>query len=384
MENRSNPRLSAILKASHPGDPSKGNTVPSRKEIQWSQLRVGALVLAAMAVLIVLIFLMSGSTGGLFARKLVLRSYFENAAGLKDGAPVTLEGVTIGNVIKIRVVPEREPTPVEVTMRVGHQYLRGLRVTSTASIAQAGVLGDSYVDISSAHATGPPPANNAELKASGSPSIQDVIRTSNDSIVQLQGLMRKIGTLIDTLNSKKGSAGQFLNDPALYNKIGRIADNLETITSSVADGNGSLGKLIADDSLYTRANSAIDRLDKITTALDEGKGSAGKLLHDDTLYNNLNAAVANTNQLVAEINAGKGALGKLAKDPAFAQKMDDTVTRLDSILKGVDEGKGTLGQLVQNRSLYDHADQTMDQTQQLVKSIREDPKKYLIIRLKLF
>jgi phospholipid/cholesterol/gamma-HCH transport system substrate-binding protein len=88
--------------------------------------------------------------------------------------------------------------------------------------------------------------------------------------------------------------------------------------------------------------------------------------------------------MVAEINAGKGALGKLASDPAFAQKLDDTVTRLDSILKGVDEGKGSLGQLVQNRALYDHADQTLDQMQQLVKSIREDPKKYLVIRMKIF
>ena len=43
--------------------------MPSRKEIQWSQLRVGALVMVAMAVLIGLIFLMSGSTGGLFARR---------------------------------------------------------------------------------------------------------------------------------------------------------------------------------------------------------------------------------------------------------------------------------------------------------------------------
>ena len=59
--------------------------MPSRKEIQWSQLRVGVLVVTAMAVLVGLIILMSGSTGGLFARKLVLRSYFLNAAGLKDG-----------------------------------------------------------------------------------------------------------------------------------------------------------------------------------------------------------------------------------------------------------------------------------------------------------
>jgi phospholipid/cholesterol/gamma-HCH transport system substrate-binding protein len=345
---------------------------------------VGALVLAAMAVLIGLILLMSGSTGGLFAHKIVLRSYFENAAGLKDGAPVTLEGVTIGNVIHIRVIPDRNPTPVEVTMQVGREYLRLLHADSTASIAQAGVLGDSFIDLDSAHARGPAPANNAELKASDSPSIQDVVRNSNESIVQVQGMMRKIDTLVDTLNSRRGTVGALINDPELNHKITRIAANLETITGAIANGKGSLGKLVNDDALYNRANSAIDRLDRITTALDEGKGSAGKLLKDDTLYNNLTAAATNTNQLVAEINAGHGALGMLAKDPAFASKLDDTVSRLDSILKGVDEGKGSLGQLVQNRSLYDHADQTLDQTQQLVKGIREDPKKYFVIRMKVF
>ena len=66
------------------------------------------------------------------------------------------------------------------------------------------------------------------------------------------------------------------------------------------------------------------------------------------------------------------------------RRLDDTITRLDSILTTVDEGKGTIGQLVQNRSVYDHLDQTMDQAQQLLKAIRQDPKKYFIIRLKVF
>ncbi len=358
--------------------------MPSRKEVQWSQLRVGALVLAAMAALIMLIFLMSGSSGGLFASKIVLRSYFANAAGLKKGAPVTLEGVTIGNVIRIRVVPERNPTPVEVTMRVGREFLRDLHVDSTTSIAQAGVLGDSYVDIDSSLASGPPPGDNAELKATGSPSIQDVIRTSQASIEEVTTLMRKIGILVDTLNSKKGTVGELINDPAFYAKVSRITDDLEKITSAISQGQGTMGKLVNDDTLYTHANSTIEKLDKIATGLDQGQGTAGKLLRDDSLYKNLNSAVANANELMTDINAGKGSIGKLAKDPAFAQKLDDTITRLDNILTGVDEGKGTLGQLVQNRSLYDHTDQTMDQAQQLVKSIRDNPKKYLVIRLKLF
>ncbi len=358
--------------------------MPSRKEIQWSQLRVGALVLVAMAILVGLILLMSSSGGGLFARKLVLRSYFENAAGLKDGAPVTLEGVTIGNVIHVRVVPERNPTPVEVKMQVGYEYLGLLHTDSTVTIAQAGVLGDSYIDIDSAHAKGFAPANDAELKAGGSPSIQDVVRNSNESIIQIDKLLHKLEPTVDAVNSRRGLVGELINDPELARKINLIANDLQTITGAVANGQGSLGKLINDDTLYTRANAAVDRLNKITIALDEGKGSAGKFLKDDALYNNLNAAANNTNQLVAEINAGKGTLGMLAKDPAFAAKLDDTVTRMDGILKSLDDGKGTLGQLMQSRALYDHADQTLDQASQLVKAIREDPKKYLVIRMKIF
>jgi phospholipid/cholesterol/gamma-HCH transport system substrate-binding protein len=344
---------------------------------------VGLLVLAAMAVLIALIFLMNG-TSGLFGHKLILRAYFANAAGLKDGAVVSLDGVTIGNVTKTRVVPERNPNPVEVTMQVGEKYWPNLHTDSTVRIAPAGVLGDSFVDIDSRHATGPQPADNSELKASGSPTIQEVIGSSQLTIEEINQLMQKIGTLIDTLNSTRGTFGEIINDPAMKKNIVSIAANLQTLTQSISDGKGSLGKLINDDTLYTKLNSTVDQLNTIVTGMNAGQGTAGKLLKDESLYNNLNSAVANLNQVLASINSGQGAAGKLVKDPEMAQKLDDAITNLDGILKTVNSGQGTVGQLVQNRALYDHLDQSADQAQQLIKGIREDPKKYFVIRLKIF
>lgn len=337
-----------------------------------------------MAVLIGLIFLMSGSTGGPFAPKLTLRSYFANASGLKNGAPVTLEGVTIGSVIRIRVVPERNPTPVELTFRVGEEFMKDLHQNSTTSIAQAGVLGDSYLDIDSTHASGSAPANNSELRATGAPSISDVIRSSQVSIEEINTLMHKLEILVDSMNSTKGTVGALINDPSLLAKVTHITNDLSTITHQISEGQGSIGKLVQDDTLYNHASSAIAHFDTIAADLEAGKGSAGKLLKDETLYNNLNATVGETKTLVSDINAGKGSLGKLSKDPQFAKKLDDTITRLDSILSDIDQGKGTIGQMVQNRSLYDHADQTLDNAQQLVKDMRNNPKKYLVIRLKLF
>ena len=356
----------------------------SRKEIQWSQLKVGALVLAAMAVLILVILLMNSASGGVFSKKLTLRTYFDNASGLKNGAPVTLEGVTIGNIVRIRVVPERAPKPVEVTIRVGGDFVRDLHTDSTTTVAQAGVLGDSYVDISSVHAKGPEPANNAELPSSEAPSLQGVITASQTSIEEITRLMRNTNRLMDTLNSTRGTLGGLINDRNFYAKLNRIADNLDKLTASINNGQGTLGKLVNDDALYNHADSMIGHFDQIAGSIQNGQGTAGKLIKDDKLYNNLNESVANLNEVLKGVNEGKGAFGKLAKDPEFARKLDDTVSRLDNILTSVDEGKGTIGQLMQNRALYDHADATMSETQQLVKSIRENPKKYLVIRLKLF
>jgi phospholipid/cholesterol/gamma-HCH transport system substrate-binding protein len=358
--------------------------MPSQKELRWSQLKVGILALAAFAALTVLIFLMSGSTGGLFTRKLTLKAYFENANGLKVGAPVTLDGVTIGNVTSVQILPHHEPDAVEVLSKVGAKYLPSLHTDSTVAINQAGVLGDSFLDISSVHATGPEPADNAVLRVMNKPGIQDVISTSQGSIQAITDVVHKVGSLVDTLNTGKGTAGVMLNDPEVAHKLVLTINHLQTLTDQLSNGKGTLGKLLTDDELYNRANSTIEHLNSIAAKLDKGDGSAGKLLTDDKLYDNLNQAIGNTNELLAGINAGKGSIGKLAKDPALAIKVEESITRLNTILKGLDEGKGTLGQMVVNRSLYDSLDKTLGDTGQLITAIRKDPKTYLTVRVKVF
>jgi phospholipid/cholesterol/gamma-HCH transport system substrate-binding protein len=84
------------------------------------------------------------------------------------------------------------------------------------------------------------------------------------------------------------------------------------------------------------------------------------------------------------INRGEGALGKIAKDPEFAKKLDDVTTKLQNIITRMDNGEGSVGMLLKNPSLYTNSDQMLIETRQLVKSIRENPKKYLTIKFKLF
>lgn len=341
-------------------------------------------MLVALVSLTALVFLMSGNTGGGFSGKFTVKSYFENSAGLKVGAPVNLEGVTIGSVKAIRIAPERQLTPVEVTMKIGRKYQSVLKSDSKSSLDTIGVLGDTVVDIDSKFATGAPVQDGGELKTTETPNLTDVIKSSQGTIEQLNTILAKVDNLVDALNSGKGSIGQLINDPTLYNKALSTLNELQGLVDGISNGKGSIGKLVADDTLYNRANDTVGRLQHITDELDNGQGSIGKLLKDDTLYNNLKQSTDNLNQILAQVNSGKGTLGLLAKDPAFAAKFNDTVTKLDDILTQINSGQGTVGKLLKDDALYNHTDQVMTSSSDLIAAIRKDPKKYLTIHLKIF
>jgi phospholipid/cholesterol/gamma-HCH transport system substrate-binding protein len=358
--------------------------LPSQQQVKWSQLKVGVLVLVALTALTALVFLMSGNTGGMFQGRITLRSYFENSAGLKDGAPVNLEGVTIGNVKAIRIVPARQLTPVEVIMKIGKQYQQDVRSDSKTSLDTIGVLGDTVVNIDSKFATGSAVQNNGELKTTESPNLTDVIKSSQGTIEQLNTILAKVDNLVDSLNSGKGSIGLLINDPTLYNKALQTLNQLQSLVDQISNGKGSIGKLVSDDTLYNRANDTVGRLQHMADEMDSGQGSIGKLLKDETLYNNLKESTQNLNEILAQINSGKGSIGMLTKDQAFANKLNDTISKLNSVLTQVDTGQGTIGKLLKDPALYNHTDEVMTNTSDLIKAIRKDPKKYLTIHLKVF
>lgn len=359
--------------------------MPSQKQLKWSQLKVGITVLVAAITLGILILLMSG-TGGLFTRKITIRSYFDNAGGLRIGAPVRLSGVDIGNVAAIRIVsePDRKLTPVEVTMKVNTKYHENLRRDSVTSLSTAGVLGETYIDIDSSQASGPEAHDGDRLATRDTPDIQDVVRSSQSTLQNLDALLKRVDRIIAFVESGQGSVGKLIYDPTLYNRLASTVNEFQGLVNQVSSGKGSIGKLIADDELYNKANATVDKLNVIMDDINSGKGTAGKLVNDPTLYNNANDTIANVKQLTADINAGKGAIGKLAKDQEFADKLQNTMNKLSALTDRLEAGQGTAGKLFQDPSLYNNADQMLLEARELVKAVRENPKKYLTIRLRVF
>ena len=357
--------------------------MPSQKQLKWSQLRVGLTVLFASVTLAVLIFLMSGTTG-LFTPKITLKSYFDDAQGLRNGAPVRLAGVDVGNVTAVRVVPNKPATPVEVVMKVTTKYSFDVRKDSVTAMSTAGVLGETYINIDSSHAKGPEARDGDTLATRETPDIQDVVRASQGTLQNLDALLKRTDRILAFVESGQGSIGKLIYDPNLYNQFAETVNEFKGIVDQVRNGQGSLGKLLVTDEAYNKVIAAVDKINVMIDDLQQGKGTAGKILKDPSLYDNANQTIANVQKLTDDINAGKGAIGRLSKDEALAQKLDNIITKLSALTDELEAGQGTAGKLFKDPSLYNNTDKMLVETRELVKSVRENPKKYLTFKVRVF
>jgi len=359
--------------------------LPSQKQLKWSQLRVGITVIVASATLAVLLFLMSG-TRGLFTKRITLQSYFDNASGLRQGAPVRLSGVDIGNVSSIRIVPDKDKrlTPVEVIMKVSTRYGFNLRRDSVTSLDTAGVLGETYLDIDSSQAIGLPVQDGDTLATQVHPDFNEVVRASQSTLQNMDALLKRADRILAFAESGKGSLGKLIYDPTLYNRLSSTVADLQTMVEEISQGKGSLGALINRNDAYEKFLATLDKMNAVIDDLQAGKGTAGKFLKDPALYNNANDTIANIKKVTADIGAGKGTIGKLTQDEELAKKVDNTLTKLSQLTTELEAGQGTVGKLLKDEALYNNANQMLVQTRELLKAFQENPKKYLSIKLHIF
>jgi len=340
---------------------------------------VGAVTLA------VLVFLMSG-TSGLFTANITLVTYFDNAEGLRSGQPVDLQGVPIGNVQSVAVVqdPKHADQPVQVVMRIKKRFQPYVRAKAKATVLTAGVLGESYVDIDNKGATGPPVQDGSVLESNNAPGLQDVVRSSQTTLQNLDVLVRRVDRIVADVENGQGSLGKIVSDPALYNKATGILNQIQALLNDVSAGKGSIGKLLTDETLANKLVDSVDKLDRIMGDTESGKNNLGKILNDESLYKNLHETVAKANQLMDDINSGKGTLGRMVKDKETADKLANTINKLSSIVDRLDAGEGSAGKFLKDPSFYNNTDQLLIESRGLVKAIRENPKKYLTIHFRIF
>lgn len=354
-----------------------------RKQLTWSELRVGIFVLVGLFILAIAIFYVSG--GGVLGPKYRLTTYLPEVDGLQTGAPVALDGVEVGNVETIGLTshpPDRDHS-ITLVLRIDKQYQNDIRTDSVASLVTQGLLGDRYVTVTRG-LTGTPLAPGATLPGEEEAAMKQIVERG-------AGLMENLGTLTDDLrgivaqiHSGNGTLGKLMNDPALYNHLNETVNKLDAMTTSIQQGQGSLGKLVASDDLYTKADSAIGKADDVLGAVRDQKGTLGKLVYDPGTYDSIKGVADKSNALLGDIRAGKGTLGKLATDDSLFVNVRDASANVRDATAKLNSSQGTAGKFFTDPQLYDNLTGVTGDMRTLISDFQKDPKKFLHIKLGIF
>lgn len=359
----------------------------SRKQLTWTELRVGIFVLVGLFVLGAGIFYVTAP--GILGPKYRLKTYLPEVAGLSNGAPVRVDGVEVGNVESIRLVPRtpgKAPVKnknIEVMMRVDIKYQDDILTDSAASLVTEGLLGNRYVNITRGF-TGARLKEEEEIPGAEEKAMKEVVERSAEVLGNLNALSDEVRELLQGVKEGKGSLGKMLTDEEAYNHLNNILAKGDVMVSNVQAGQGTLGKLVTSDEMYTKVNSGLDNANVIMADVRAQKGTIGKLMYDPTLYDQAKTAINNGNAMIEDVRAGKGTLGKLATDDALYTKLRETSTNLATATAKLNDNATTAGKMFSDPKLYDNLTNLTGDMRLLIGDFRQNPKKFMHIKLSLF
>ncbi len=334
------------------------------------ETRVGLFfVLAALAAVLMLEV---SDNAGFFKKTYVLYADFHNVNELKQGDPVKLAGVQIGNVQAIQLGGGDIPAgggrrPVRVTLRIDVAHHERITTGSTASIKFTGLMGQHFVSIQ--------------------PSLESAVMEAEEKLETTE--MADLNTMLTTMNSVAGGIEAVTDSfkgvkidsivmpmaaflKANTNRMYNIVESMETISGQLANGQGVAGKLFNDEQLYNSLNKTVANMEKISEIVANGEGTIGKLMTEDALYQQLDTVAKNFGQVSADLKLvsdkiakGEGTVGKLVHDDKLYALLNTTANDfskvgadLKSVTDKVAKGEGTVGKLLHEDELYNSLNAT--------------------------
>jgi phospholipid/cholesterol/gamma-HCH transport system substrate-binding protein len=288
-----------------------------------SELRVGLVVVLAIAILVVGVIWVKGIKFN--QTKYRYSVIFPEVGTLKVGDPVSVSGVEKGKVKKIQLYQG----DVLVTLDLSTDVV--LKKDATFTVKNIGLMGERFVAVQTGY----------------SDTLLDLSQpASGDYDTGVSEVMGRMGEMIDRLS--------------------RLVENLE----------GVLGTQWSRESMIEIIKNLKEISQDMNSLLNRNRGK-----FDQTMDNLFHSSA----ELKKIIDQNKEKLQTTVDNFGEASvKLGNIVTVLDTLsislkklTSKIESGEGTLGQLVNDTTLYDQIKKTTQHVDDLILDIKKNPKKYL-------
>ena len=270
-------------------------TAQSEKTLE---LKVGAFVLAGLAVLAMLV-IQFGRVGEGFKTYYGLTVKFPDASGLLKGSDVLLAGAKIG---RVSGGPQlaRSGQGVEVPLRI-FDYVK-IPAGSKFTVGSSGLLGDRFVAV-----TMPPGAptdfvvRDSVIEGTRETGLDDLTREGGFLVSDLRSAVQNVNTTISRLNDEALSSANMENLKASVEHLNvattALAESTQKIDGVLEKAGGTMdsAKKAADDVqvMIADARKTILAATQVIQQATSGKGAVATLLTNQDLAKDLRALITN-------------------------------------------------------------------------------------------
>jgi phospholipid/cholesterol/gamma-HCH transport system substrate-binding protein len=248
--------------------------------IRFADQIVGALVILALAILVVVVFML-GKTQRWFVNDAQYKTYFTSASGISPNMAVKYKGFTIGHVKKLSLSDDDR---VEIIFTIFEEYADRVVEGSLVGVQESPIgLGSSFNFYPGKGKESIPPGGL--IPEVTSPEAQIYIKRgiadspkSSDSIGnivnQVSETLESVNVILGTVNkSLAGTDG----DPALEQIIGNIVKTTDGITTVV-------------DTLSVQLSPLINNIESLTAKISDPSGAVMSILDGQgPLYESINS-----------------------------------------------------------------------------------------------
>jgi len=326
---------------------------PDRSDERQLELKVGAMILVAIALLVTFVLILGDFS---FESKQEVIVYFENPGGLSPGAPVKVAGRGVGKITAMTFLGQngpidpvtRKPALIKVALEITEEAHLSLREDARFYVTTKGMLGDPFMEIDPGIAKRQydqkspffgvnPPRLDLFIA-----DTYELIRGLNNLIARnaenldllLGGSAKLVGTLDRIIDADGGVE---------MKKFDKIVDNVNGLVDDSRNLVANINERYVEDPTISRT---FKHMESLSAKLDK---EVSPLLAEIREALNTFESLADT--LGPE---EKKRIKKAIKElDSITSRTTKLIARADKIMADIEKGKGTVGQMLQDQEIYD-------------------------------